>query len=285
MRMHYGPETWGYLRATSQERFGDPVYRRFKDLVKTVARMTRKEIEEYHTRSAESWIMDNFKDEGLLEFFKKIKGFSGDSPIVLFPGCPLENVNGRHQFPEGVSMDRDASDFSPLFQPLSVGRGMKKLILKNRMVMAPMVTCLADSFGEVTQRLVDYHVKRAKGGVGTIIVEAMDIDERIFPNRLGIFHDRFINELEYLALSIRENGAAAVAQINHAGPRGNLPGPDELNRGMVEEIGKGASWTRSKGSAIPGRKACISTAPGRISSSRSAGNSWPTPARSMRMVR
>jgi 2,4-dienoyl-CoA reductase-like NADH-dependent reductase (Old Yellow Enzyme family) len=34
------------------------------------------------------------------------------------------------------------------------------------MVMAPMVTCLANSLGEVAQRMVDYYVKRAKGGLG-----------------------------------------------------------------------------------------------------------------------
>ena len=44
-------------------------------------------------------------------------------------------------------------DFSVLFQPQTIGRGMRKLTLKNRMVMAPMVTCFADSRGEVTQRL------------------------------------------------------------------------------------------------------------------------------------
>lgn len=39
-------------------------------------------------------------------------------------------------------------DFSALFQPLTIGRGMRKLTLKNRMVMAPMVTCFADSQGK-----------------------------------------------------------------------------------------------------------------------------------------
>ena len=56
------------------------------------------------------------------------------------------------------------TDFSSLFQPLTIGRGAKKLTLKNRMVMAPMVTCLANSSGEGTPRMVDYYAERAGGG-------------------------------------------------------------------------------------------------------------------------
>ncbi len=144
-----------------------------------------------------------------------------------------------------------ADDFSALFQPLTIGRGMRKLTLKNRMVMAPMVTCFASSDGEVTQRLVDYHVERARGGVGTIVVEAIDIDDQMLYHRLGIFHDRFITELENLSAQIKENGAAAVAQINQAGLRGNLPGPDDLSGSkisqVVEDFGKAADRVKRAG--------------------------------------
>ena len=128
------------------------------------------------------------------------------------------------------------TDFSPLFEPLLIGRGAKKLTLKNRMVMAPMITLLANSQGFVTPRMVDYYVERVKGGIGTIVVEAMDIDDRMLFNRLGIFHDRFINELENLSTSIRERGAAAIAQINQTGIRGNTPGPDDLSTDQLEEL-------------------------------------------------
>lgn len=147
-----------------------------------------------------------------------------------------------------IQMD---NDFSVLFQPLTIGRGMRKLTLKNRMIMAPMVTCFADSHGEVTQRLVDYHIERAKGGVGTIITEAMDVDDQMLFHRLGIFHDRFITELEYLANSIKENGAVAVAQINQTGIRGNLPGPDDLTKAKIQELieafGKAADRVKRAG--------------------------------------
>lgn len=158
------------------------------------------------------------------------------------------SLQDKHISQGVIQMD---NDFSVLFQPLTIGRGMRKLTLKNRMIMAPMVTCFADSHGEVTQRLVDYHIERAKGGVGTIITEAMDVDDQMLFHRLGIFHDRFITELEYLANSIKENGAVAVAQINQTGIRGNLPGPDDLTKAKIQELieafGKAADRVKRAG--------------------------------------
>jgi 2,4-dienoyl-CoA reductase-like NADH-dependent reductase (Old Yellow Enzyme family) len=128
------------------------------------------------------------------------------------------------------------SDFSVLFQPIEIGRGKKKLRLKNRFIMSPMVSFMPNGLGEVTRRMVDYYVERAKGGVGTIIVESMNIDGKITFGRLGIFHDRFINELEYLASSIKEHGARAFGQINQPGIRGDLPGPDDLSAKEIADL-------------------------------------------------
>jgi 2,4-dienoyl-CoA reductase-like NADH-dependent reductase (Old Yellow Enzyme family)/thioredoxin reductase len=143
------------------------------------------------------------------------------------------------------------NDFSPLFQPLVIGQGAKKFKLKNRMVMPPMVTNLANSLGEVTRRMVDYYAKRAQGGVGTIVVEAMDIAERVIFPRLGIFHDRFVHELDNLAAGIKENGAAAVGQIYHPGLRGRHPGPDDLSpeeiRNIIEAFGQAADRVKRAG--------------------------------------
>ena len=127
-------------------------------------------------------------------------------------------------------------DFSPLFEPLAIGSGDRKLVLKNRMVMAPMITRLASGQGEVTPRMVDYYAARAQGGIGTIIVEAMDIEERNVFNLLGVYHDRFINELENLAANIKERGAAAIAQIYHIGLRGGLPGPNALTIAGIQRL-------------------------------------------------
>ena len=71
-----------------------------------------------------------------------------------------------------------------LFSPAKIGQ----MTLKNRVVMAPMVTLLASDTGAVTQRMLDYYAERARGGVGLIIVEATCVHPsgRAFPCQLGI---------------------------------------------------------------------------------------------------
>ena len=56
-----------------------------------------------------------------------------------------------------------------LFEPGKIG----KLIIKNRIIMAPMGNALADLDGRVSQREIDYYVERAKGGVGLISTQAV----------------------------------------------------------------------------------------------------------------
>ena len=65
--------------------------------------------------------------------------------------------------------------YSALFEPTSIG----KLKLKNRMAMAPMGPIgFADPHYAYNQRLQDYYVERAKGGIGLIItgVTTVNVD-------------------------------------------------------------------------------------------------------------
>ena len=78
-----------------------------------------------------------------------------------------------------------------LFEPIRI-LGTE---LKNRIVMTPMGTLLANKDGSVSERLIDYHSRRAKGGVGLIIVEATGVTSLgigIF-EELKICDDKFIN--------------------------------------------------------------------------------------------
>ncbi len=54
-----------------------------------------------------------------------------------------------------------------LFEPIYIN----KMRLENRIVMPAMHTRFASESGEMTDRLIDYYVERAKGGVGLIILE------------------------------------------------------------------------------------------------------------------
>ena len=107
-------------------------------------------------------------------------------------------------------------EFPLLMQPFQ----MKNLALRNRIVMAPMLSRLCDPDGIVSQKLIDYYAERAKGGVGLIIVEYCYIDEKeskANQGQLGVYSDQLIAGLGDLAEAIQEWGAKAILQICHAG--------------------------------------------------------------------
>jgi len=87
--------------------------------------------------------------------------------------------------------------------------------------MAPMVTNFASPDDEATDRQVMYYAERARGGVGTIVVEASAIlrDVRISSRQLGSYDDRLISGLARLASAIKKEGAVALLQLCHGGPK------------------------------------------------------------------
>lgn len=93
------------------------------------------------------------------------------------------------------------------------------LRLKNRVIMGPMGTNYGTSDGFSTERDKLYYAERAKGGVAMILTEAMNISAsaRNHNNSLCVFHDRFIPGLNAVVRAIKDNGALAVAQLNHRG--------------------------------------------------------------------
>lgn len=107
-----------------------------------------------------------------------------------------------------------------LFEPVQ----FVSVTAKNRVVMAPMVTNFASADDEVTDRQIDYYAERARGGVGTIVVEASPVgrDGRICSRLVGSYDDRFIPGLNRLADAIKNEGAVALLQICHGGPKSLL---------------------------------------------------------------
>jgi 2,4-dienoyl-CoA reductase-like NADH-dependent reductase (Old Yellow Enzyme family) len=101
-----------------------------------------------------------------------------------------------------------------IFNPISLG----KLKLKNRLVMAPLLTNLASNDGEVTKDLQRHYERRAEGGVGMIITEGSCIDSkhRMSKNNLGAYSDEFIPSLKDLTNVIHDNGSAVAMQLVHA---------------------------------------------------------------------
>lgn len=108
--------------------------------------------------------------------------------------------------------------FDNLLKPGKIGA----LELKNRIVMPAMGSLLAGESGEVSDALIEWYAKRAKGGAGLIIVEiclaATAIDPlRINDRPLRADNSMYISGLARLAGVIHENGAKAGIELSAGG--------------------------------------------------------------------
>ena len=107
------------------------------------------------------------------------------------------------------------NQFSHLFQPAKIG----SLELKNRMIMAPVTSLYATEKGEVTDRMIDFFVERAKGGVAMIVVEATFVHPggKRINKCLYVYDDKYIPGLEKLTRKVRDAGAKIFLQLSHGG--------------------------------------------------------------------
>lgn len=101
-----------------------------------------------------------------------------------------------------------------LFSEAKIG----SLTLKNKVILPAMVTLYPDKGGLVSEKMVAYHVARAKGGCGMNIVEIAAVHPTSkAPRNLSIYDDSFIPGLSRLASAIKKAGGRAAIQIWHAG--------------------------------------------------------------------
>jgi 2,4-dienoyl-CoA reductase-like NADH-dependent reductase (Old Yellow Enzyme family)/NADPH-dependent 2,4-dienoyl-CoA reductase/sulfur reductase-like enzyme len=114
--------------------------------------------------------------------------------------------------------------------------------------MGPLGTNYGTTDGYSTERDKRYYAERAKGGAAMIITEAMNISAaaRNHHNSLCVFHDRFIPGLAAVVRAIQDNGALAVAQLNH---RGQLLRRSVLN---TEPVGPSDTVNQTTGDKVRG---------------------------------
>lgn len=101
--------------------------------------------------------------------------------------------------------------FDKLFSPIKI-RGLE---LRNRVVMSGMGTHMTgmDS-SEVTQKLIDYHVARAKGGVGMNTTEVCSVDPASSPKGfMSISEDKYIPGLKKLCDEVHKAGGKMCVQL------------------------------------------------------------------------
>jgi len=98
-----------------------------------------------------------------------------------------------------------------LFSECKIG----KILLKNRIVMAPMGTHLQNKNGFVTNALLRYLERRAQGGAAMIIVQFASVVSG--QPTLGIYSDAHIPGLKRLARVIHKHDCHAIIQLSHLG--------------------------------------------------------------------
>lgn len=121
------------------------------------------------------------------------------------------------------------STYERLFTPGTIG----SLTIKNRAVMMPMATDMADKDGLPTPRQIRYYQERAKGGIGMIIQEYTgvdDVDSIPSIHNLRAARDYHISALEELTDAVHLYDCKIVAQIHHGGATSNpaFTGRDNL---------------------------------------------------------
>lgn len=92
--------------------------------------------------------------------------------------------------------------------------------IRNRTVMPPMGTNLANENGAVTPAMIHYYRERAKGGVGLIITEINCVDSpqgNAIANELSIADNSYIAGHNELVEAVKEHGAKIITQLHHAG--------------------------------------------------------------------
>ncbi|HZS48829.1 MAG TPA: FAD-dependent oxidoreductase [Blastocatellia bacterium] len=101
-----------------------------------------------------------------------------------------------------------------IFDPIKLG----KLDLRNRSVLTAMHLCYSRD-GMINDRIIDFYVERAAGGVGLITIGGCHPEERgkVWVAEIGIDHDNTIPGLTKLAEAVHKEGAAISAQLLHGG--------------------------------------------------------------------
>lgn len=95
---------------------------------------------------------------------------------------------------------------------------------KNIFFMAPIKTALASKgTGFITEQLIDYYEKRARGGIGTIILEPISVmpNGKEHPNQVMLNTDEHIIGLKKLIDKVHSYGTKLVVHLNHAGRAAN----------------------------------------------------------------
>ena len=102
-----------------------------------------------------------------------------------------------------------------LFTPLKI----RNIEIKNRIAKSAMHETMATPEGEVTDQVVRFNQRVAKGGTGLIIAGNYFVNwaGHNWPRQIGLHSDEMIEGNKKLTDAVHEEGAAIFAQLNDCG--------------------------------------------------------------------
>ena len=107
-----------------------------------------------------------------------------------------------------------------LLEPTKIGNKT----LRNRIVLPPIETRLSNPDGTASEIMAQHYGRRAKGGVGMVVVESTFVDDKASRSSFAsskLSTGNHIASKYLVANAIKEAGAVAVIQINHGGRQAN----------------------------------------------------------------
>ncbi|MDG2061918.1 MAG: NADH:flavin oxidoreductase [SAR86 cluster bacterium] len=124
---------------------------------------------------------------------------------------------------------------------------LKNIELRNRIVMAPMTRSMSPE-NIPGQDVAEYYERRAKGEVGLIITEGIEVSHiasSSYPNVPRLDTEKSRDAWKLVVSKIKENGGSVIAQLWHSGamrkigmnPDPDVPGytPSGLRKGLADE--------------------------------------------------
>ena len=103
-----------------------------------------------------------------------------------------------------------------IFSPLQLGR----TTLKNRIAMAPMSMHYEATNGTVPKQLADIFVRRAEGGAGYVVIDAVTVDHKYWyiGKTTALDKDSLVPQFAAFAKRVSDAGSTLIPQIIHPGP-------------------------------------------------------------------
>lgn len=103
-----------------------------------------------------------------------------------------------------------------IFSPLQLGR----TTLKNRIAMAPMSMHYETTNGTVPKQLADIFVRRAEGGAGYVVIDAVTVDHKYWyiGKTTALDKDSLVPQFAAFAKRVSDAGSTLFPQLIHPGP-------------------------------------------------------------------